>query len=297
MTKIISNQFHSDIANQIVELWESEGLKVGDRVTERNLASQLDVSRSPIRGALTLLVQHDVIEHIPNSGYKLKIESEQLSKHFKIDQASDTEKLYERILKDRFTEVIPKHLSERDCMKRYDVTRGQLLKVFLRLSNEGLIHRAKGYGWLFVDMLVNAKAYEASYELRLAIEPAALQVQGFQIDEDKLERCYLKHKKVLEKGTQSISSSDLFDLDAEMHELLMSFSGNPYFLQTIQNQNSLRRVVEYQSIDINERTEESCKEHLEILDALRNGKRELASTLLTRHLYLASEAQKTFENK
>lgn len=238
-----------------------------------------------------------IIEHVPNSGYKLKAEGDELVSLFKIDEPSDFDQLYERILKDRFAEKIPQHLSERDCMRRYGVTRGQLLKVFLRLSNEGLIHRGQGHGWSFTEMLVTPQAYEASYELRLTIEPAGLLLAGFNVDSDKLERCYKRHVQILEKGLDNVSCAQMFELDAELHELLMSFTGNPYFLQVIQHQNSLRRVVEYQSFYLHERTEDSCHEHLEILDALRQGRREIASTLLMRHLQLASEAQKTFEEK
>ncbi|MBL4639925.1 MAG: GntR family transcriptional regulator [Kordiimonadaceae bacterium] len=295
MTETKINEFHKDIARQVIEYCERSGLKIADRITERNIGKELGVSRSPVRAAFSLLVKFDIIEHMPNSGYKLKVEGDELFARFKDDAPSEFDQLYERILKDRFAEEIPQHLSERDCMRRYDVTRGQLMKVFLRLSNEGLIHRGQGHGWSFVEMLVTPEAYVSSYELRLTIEPAGLLMAGFKVDKDQLDRCYKKHVKILKAGFDKVTCAQMSELDAELHELLMSFTCNPYFLNVIQHQNSLRRVVEYQSFYLDERTEDSCREHIEILEALRHDRKELASTLLMRHLQLASEAQRTFE--
>lgn len=291
------NQFQQDLAQQIVEYCSKEGLQTGDRLTERKIAMVLGVSRSPIRSALALLAEKSIIEHVPNSGYKLLVGGSELAAVWGDTAPSEYERLYEQILKDRFAEILPKQNSERDLMKRYNVTRGVLLKVLLRLSNEGLLYRSQGHGWVFSEMLVTPEAYEASYEFRLTLEPKALLVPGFKIDEVKLKRCYEKHLNLLEKGMESITSTEQFELDAELHELLMSFSGNPYFLQAIQHQNSLRRAVEYESFYMQERMEESCREHIEIMDALMKDRLDIASTLLARHLQLASEAQQTFEHK
>jgi len=291
------NQFQQDIAQQIIDYCRKEGLQVGDRLTERKVGGVLGVSRSPVRSAFSLLAERQVIEHVPNSGYRLLIDAGDINAVWGDETPSEYERLYEQILKDRFAEALSNQNSERDLMKRYNVTRGKLLKVLLRLSNEGLLHRSQGHGWVFSEMLVTPAAYEASYEFRLALEPRGLLLPTFTIDMDRLNRCYEKHVRLLENGIESTTSTEQFELDAELHELLMSFCGNAYFLQAIQHQNSLRRAVEYESFYMCERMEESCREHIEIMDALRNNRVDIASTLLSRHLQLASASQQTFENK
>ncbi|WP_152613418.1 GntR family transcriptional regulator, partial [Inquilinus limosus] len=51
-----------ELARQIVERMRDEGWAPGMRVSEQALARALGVSRSPIRGALDLLVARGVLE-------------------------------------------------------------------------------------------------------------------------------------------------------------------------------------------------------------------------------------------
>ena len=84
-------------------------------------------------------------------------------------------------------------------------------------------------------------------------------------------------------------SKRFFESNAQFHELLAAASGNTYILQAVQQQNRLRRLTEFHSVNNVERVKVSCREHLAILDALEQGDNEWASTLLHRHLEVASK--------
>jgi DNA-binding GntR family transcriptional regulator len=75
-----------------------------------------------------------------------------------------------------------------------------------------------------------------------------------------------------------------YEVNADFHEGLARASQNRYLWHTIQEQNSLRRFLNYSWPSEFERVRESITEHLEILTALEQGKNKVASGLMTRHL-------------
>lgn len=285
------------MSQQIVDLCRKEDLPVGSRLTERDLAARFGVSRSPVRSALEYLTAREAIIFKPRSGYYLAVPGRDLDSHLgEVPQAA-AEALYMQILRDRFAERIPEQMSEADFMRQYEVKRGTLLKVLMRLSQEGFVHRGQGHGWIFREILNTVAAYKASYEFRLAVEPAALRSPSFSVNQKQVDLLYETHQKILENKMANLSGIQQFDLDAQLHETIVSFSGNKFFIDSVRYHNRLRRVVEYESFAADERMLESCEEHLEILDALRRDDREWAATLMTRHLQLASEAVEVFHQK
>lgn len=296
MARKRSEELKFELSQQIVELCRKQQWSVGQRLTERDLAERFNVSRSPVRSALEYLTERELIERKPNGGYYLAVSGSDLSERLGDVPKGTAEALYIQILRDRFAGRIPAQLSEADFMRHYEVKRGLLMKVLLRLSSEGFIERGQGHGWIFREILNSLQAYRASYEFRLAVEPAALRSENFTVDRQKLDYLYEKHQKLLNGELREMGIIEHFDLDAELHETLAALSGNQFFVESIQYHNRLRLVVEYESFYADERMTESCEEHLEILDALRKGDREWAATLMTRHLQLASEAVQAFHH-
>lgn len=80
----------------------------------------------------------------------------------------------------------------------------------------------------------------------------------------------------------------VFEVDSGFHEMLAGFSGNPYFLEAVQKQNRLRRIVEFVEYSDFARIKVWCVEHICVLDALAAGRVDRAEELLTAHLTRAS---------
>lgn len=282
------------LAQQILNLSRVEGWTVGHRLTERALADHFQVSRSPVRLALDLLVQREVVSRTDSGRYELKVTPEELDEHPLDLPPSELEILHDRILQDRFAEILPVQVAETDLLRRYGTTRGTLLKVLLRLSNEGMVDRSQGHGWIFRQILNTVEAHVASYEIRLAIEPQAIRLPSFKIDRDRVERMLDAHIK-LRDGGEPVNGAAEFELDAELHETIASFSGNEFFVEVVQRQNQLRRVAEYQLYYSNDRMQGSQDGHIEILEALLDCDVELAAILMTKHLYMASRLVGIFD--
>jgi DNA-binding GntR family transcriptional regulator len=120
----------------------------------------------------------------------------------------------------------------------------------------------------------------------MLLEPAGLLEPTFKVNPEQFRRCRERQLELLEG---QVDGQRFFECNAEFHELLAAASGNSYILQAIQQQNRLRRLTEFHSASNVERVKVSCREHLAILDALEQGDNEWASTLLHRHLEVASK--------
>lgn len=275
------NAFHLDIASSIVELLQKKAVATGAHLSERELAAELGISRSPIRAALGVLAERGVMALDPSTGWRV-VKLNKGKATISLSKNGELNELEMRIARDHFHGKTEKRFSEADFMKRYDVSRGDLRKVLIRLSQHGMVERARGHGWHFMPILDNVRAQRASYDLRIALEPAAMLLDTFSADSARLTRAREEHERVLE-GSLKSSGPGLFEMNARFHLMLAEFSGNEFFVQAIQHQNRLRRVIDIFVAVTDERVA-LCREHLLIIEALEKGDRFWASSLMERHL-------------
>ncbi len=66
--------------------------------------------------------------------------------------------------------------------------------------------------------------------------------------------------------------------------MIADFSGNIFFTQAVQQQNRLRKLLEFGTYVDRRRVREWCREHLSIIEAIAAGDREGAATQLREHL-------------
>jgi len=290
---IPANQLALQLGERTVQYCIANDLQPGARLTERKLAVEFGVSRSPIRSALRVLAERDVLRRV-EAGYVLAFDSGRLAALSLDVPPAAADELYVQVLRDRFAGKLGEQVSEADLIRDYGVTRSTLMKTLMKLNQEGYISRSAGRGWTFHETLGSVGAYRASYEFRLAIEPAALSSPNYRIDEARVQSLLERHLELLRAGRGKVNGAEWFALDAELHEMLVSFSKNEFFLRAIRSQNQLRRIVEIESFYADERVKASFDEHVAILEALLKGDRQWAATLLTRHLLLASKSTEVF---
>jgi DNA-binding GntR family transcriptional regulator len=249
------------------------------------LCEHFKVSRTPIRAALGLLEERKFLEHVPHRGY------------FTLDKAGNgaevtlplpaADELYLTIAEERIGGQLPVQVSEADLTRRYGVSKGNLTRALQRLLREGLVERRPGRGWMFTPILDSKETHDESYRFRLAIEPQALLENGFELDQEAAHACEAKHRQILDGTIRDVSAIELFEMNAEFHELLARSSGNRFFLQAIQQQNRLRRFVNYHWTYGADRVIATCREHMAILEAIQNGDRTWAANLLRRHIEIS----------
>ena len=276
------------IARQILDLISEARFDPGHHLREQHLADALGVSRTPVRAGLKELTRMGAVEARPNQGFFLLKRSNELDQ-LEIEQSkSNDQKLYEQLVHDRIAGILPESFTQTEISQRYDVDRGVLTRTLVKLSEDGLIARNAGHGWRFLQTLNSDIALRNSYGFRLMIEPMALLTPNLHVDRQMLKRLRARHLRLItHPDITQVPAKEIFETDAAFHELLAEASGNLFVLQAIQQQNRLRRLLEFGSYHNKRRLIEWCEEHVAIIDALRENKQEQAAELMRKHLQYA----------
>lgn len=272
------------LVSQIAAHISADGLRPGDRLTERKLAEQFRVSRSPVRAALKQLEEAGVLTSGERSGYRLV--DAQAAQQFNAPAAEvdEDERIYLKIADDRVTGKLPERMTESEFQRRYDLTKGRVTKLLNRMAQEGWIERLPGHGWEFLPVLTSLESYRDSYRFRQLIEPAALLEPRFQLNRPALESRLAEQRWLVECGIWDIPDARLFELNSGMHESVIECSQNIFFIDALKRVDRLRRLIDYRQMLDRDVARERCIEHVELLHLVLQGRNKEASDFMHRHL-------------
>jgi DNA-binding GntR family transcriptional regulator len=283
------NTFH--LANQLLDVIRDAKLEPGHHLREQQLADLVGVSRTPIRSALNLLSKRGIVETRKNHGYFLRKPFDSLHRiEIEVPSTAD-EKLYQRLVRDRLDNIVPDSMTQSELARRYGVDRVALTRTLSRLAEDGLIAKNRGHGWTFLPTFDSLVALKGSYEFRLTLEPACFLLPTFRPDLAAIERMRLQHLYLISHpDIITVGSTQLFETDAAFHEMCAEFCGNAFFVQAIQHQNRLRRLLEFGSYFDSRRVQDWCREHLAIIESIATGDLSQASAKMRLHLEQALAA-------
>jgi DNA-binding GntR family transcriptional regulator len=281
---VIKKDLALQLAPQVIDMVRARSMRAGEPLREQTFAQALGVSRSPIRRVFALLAEWDLATQEPNRGYFLKQDAGEIQASA-FPLASDPfEDFYLRVVDDILAGEIPTHFFEAQLLRRYEVPRGQLLKVLNRLAGEAMVERKPGQGWELKDFVHNTKAHIQSYRFRMAIEPAALLEPGYQVNQAAFANARQQQQALIDGGINTLSRAQLFQIGAQFHELIVQCSGNVFFIDALRQQNQLRRFMGYKANIDRSRLVTQCQQHIQLLDLIESGRREEAAQFLWRHL-------------
>jgi len=286
-TRAPASRLQQETAQQILALLQSRGASPGDHLPEIELAQTLRVSRTPVRGALTLLARGGWLEFHRGRGFFVRRRiREGPVEEPPIANADDD--LCVSIARDRLKGQLGDECSESDLMRRYGVSRAVLTRVLRQLAAVGMVERKRGHGWTFMSPPSASDAALDSYRFRMIIEPAALCEPGFKLDTEWARSIRQRHRQFQEMPRRKFSSVAFFEMNAEFHETLARSSGNTQLRLAVAQQNRLRRFLNYDWVYGADRVDVSVREHLAILDAIEAGDQAGAAQLLREHISQAS---------
>lgn len=279
-----ATRLQQELVDRITRLIHEDALQPGEKLNENQLARRLAVSRSPVRAALAQLAAGGFLAHRPNRGMVL------LARPKAPPAAGAPEDpvkpLLLSIARDRDDGQLGDEISETELMRRYGVTRQEIRNALVLLADMDMIERKPGYGWRFRNRW-DEVARRESYEFRIVVEPAAILSPGFALSLGWAAAMRDRHAAVLSAPWTATSSIAFFEMNADFHEGIALASGNRHFHAAIQRQNRLRRLPNYNWQHGFERVRANHAEHMEILDRLEEGEREVAAALMRRHLRIA----------
>ncbi len=282
------------LAQQVLQVANHEGWDRGHHLTEKELSAALGVSRSPVRGALSLLEKWGAASRRRNQGYFLAQDAHDLLALGDVLPKTAEDDLYIAIIDARIEGRLGDAFTQVDIATQFKAQRNAIERVLWQMSEESLIERLKGRGWRFLPVFDDLVSWQKSYEFRLVVEPAAMRLPEFEIDTAKLTACRLAHLDLVAAvEAEREVAMWIYETDSHFHELIVSFSKNGFFVQAIHNQNRLRRLMEYRGYSNRSRIIDWCNEHLAIIDALEQSNTEMASDLMHKHLLKASSVVPT----
>ncbi|MCB1495358.1 MAG: GntR family transcriptional regulator [Bauldia sp.] len=277
----------AETAHAIVGWVVQNELPAGYHLKEQHLGSMFRLSRSPVRGALNLLRRHGIVEQRPERGFFLSISGRDLGESAPLLPASGSDELYRVIATDWYNGEIADSVTTAELLRRYGGRGVDVGRVLKRLADDGVITRLAGKGWRLGPNLATARAFYDSYRFRLTIEPAAILLDTFELNQRLAARSRRRHEELLAR--ESATVAEMVDADLEFHHLIGASCGNEFFAQAIERQNLLRRLTEILTTPDSRRLRISCEEHIAILEALAGGRREVAAALMREHLTISQE--------
>lgn len=284
MKPMIKKDLAEQLAPKIIDMARARSMHAGDPLREEAFAKELGVSRSPIRRGFALLEELGLATKEPNRGYFLTHDARAIDTGKLPLEVDSFEDFYLRVVDDVLRGELPPTFFEAELIRRYEVPRGQVVKVVNRLANEAMIERKPGLGWEISHFLHDSKAHIQSYRFRMAIEPAALLEPGYKVDKAAFAKARQAQVDMLEGNIFKLSRSELFQIGAQLHELIVRCSGNSFFLEAIKRQNQLRRFMAYKANIDRPRLIAQCTEHIHLLDLIEAGRSQEAADFLRNHL-------------
>jgi DNA-binding GntR family transcriptional regulator len=288
------SRLQSELLGRILDVIRTDELAPGARLAEVALAERLQVSRTPVRAALSHLAQRGLVQRGKRRGYVVGATPAAARKAPPQPGPNDSDRLFRAIAHDRRMGKLPDEISEGDLMRRYDVTRATVQRVLVRLGEVAAVQRKPGHGWRFLPTISDPQARAESYRFRRVIEPSALLEPGYRLPPGWIEDMRGRHQEMLATPWSETTSIALYEMNAQFHEGLVAGSRNRYWLVAIQQQNRLRRFSNYDWTFGHARVVVSCREHLDILDALEAGDQARAAELMRRHLDGAAKLSPVF---
>jgi DNA-binding GntR family transcriptional regulator len=289
MGRMGKSSLTAQLAAQILDHIRSNNLPRGQHLPSQALADAFRVSRAPVNSAFKFLENMGVVRFEAHRGYFLATDAKDLTAlKLLVNEEGDEDESYFELAEDRLAGKLPQQVTENELMRRYKLPRSRLVKILSRIAQEGWIERLPGHGWEFRQTLTSRHSYEAGYRFRATIESAAVLEPTFRVDRDAFRQAREQQEALLQGGLLRLSRAQLFKINSELHETIVTCGGNEFFLDAIKRVNRLRRLIEYRVTLDRSRLTRQCHEHLEILDLLEAGKVTEASAYLRRHIERAN---------
>ncbi|HCZ07014.1 MAG TPA: hypothetical protein DHV12_07795 [Thermotogae bacterium] len=163
--------------------------------------------------------------------------------------------------------------------KKLGVSPTPVREAIHKLIQRGLVV-ARPYTGFFVVRL-SPKDVEELFDLRKALELLAMRYVMQDLDEQKVEHLLYKIDRLIEKASNEELIEGVREFDEEFHlKFLIGTSGNRWLTKMANGVIDLVKMTTRMTLN----PHVACKEHKDILEAMRAKKPELAGSLLEKHL-------------
>ncbi|SNB65928.1 DNA-binding transcriptional regulator, GntR family [Arboricoccus pini] len=192
---------------------------------------------------------------------------------------------YEQILNLIVSGQIPPGvmITERRLAETLNMSRTPIRDALLMLEGEGLLIRQGSRGLQVKEMRVDD--YINALHIRQLLEPEAARLAAGQISRVELDALETDLRDLLGRTLSDEGRPDrglVRDVDDRLHGGIGAAAGNPQLAQIARMLRRQTQIFDLRSLP--ERFEATCREHLEIVEALRDGRGDDAALAMRQHL-------------
>jgi DNA-binding GntR family transcriptional regulator len=171
-------------------------------------------------------------------------------------------------------------VTERRLAERLSMSRTPIRDALLMLESEGLLIRQGSRGLQIKQMRI--EEYMDSLQIRMLLEPPVARMTAGKIPASKIRELRAALTDLLASPESEADRELVRGVDEELHGGLALAAGNPQLAQIIQNLRRQTQIFDLRAMP--ERLEETCKEHLRLLDAVEAGDGAAAERAMMEHL-------------
>lgn len=204
-----------------------------------------------------------------------------------IEQEKDTVSLRARVLDSLENAIINGEYKEGDTLNEIKisnilgVSRTPVRESLMQLELEGLVENIPNKGAIVIGL--TKKDISDIYEIRLRIESYATELAIDNISKEEMEALE-KIVELQEFFASKGNTSQIHQLDNDFHNIIYEASGNRFLANQLASLHKQIKRARGLSLDAKNRSPIAVTEHRSILDAIRNGNKELAAELTTKHV-------------
>ncbi len=173
-------------------------------------------------------------------------------------------------------------VTEEDLCREFGMSRSPVREALKVLAANGFVEQLPRRGYAVRQL--DVREIEELYEVRLALELMVVEKLAVRAGPaEGLDTARREWNDLLERAPE-VSNEVLARLDEAFHEGLARVLGNEMLLQHLQSIN--KRLLIFRSIDFERpgRVEETCREHLAVLDRIAAGDQAGARTAMERNI-------------
>lgn len=200
------------------------------------------------------------------------------------ENKNNIELLYKKIKQDIISQQLKpgSRLPERELANKYNVSRTPIRQVLQKLENEGLVEFIRYKGAFVKDITIDE--FKDVSEIRMVLEKYAAEKCCDYIDANMLKWI----ENIIEKQKKACEKNDVREytfLDQEFHYSIVKAANNKeldYHFRILNHKSYLSRI---RTLAMPGRLERSLKEHIEIVNYIKEKKKEQAGEKAAEHVY------------
>ena len=279
----ITTYIKNDLASHL-----KSGRELPVRLTLESLAGHYDVSLTPVRTAVSELIDEGLLERRPNHRLVATVPLRNGTRSRRKPKPPELPRdPYEKIARDLVQLSLrgePIYLREEATAEKYDISRSAIRNILHRLAGEGVLDHIPRRGWRLRPF--RQDDLQEYIEVREVLELKALELARPKLDTGELQR--MRDLNVPpEPATMpddKASAGNSLSVDESLHEYLIATAGNAYIKDFFDRQGRYYWLLfEWEDHD-HAVAIETMRQHHEILTALMKKNWSAARKALSHHI-------------